>query len=237
MTEKELRLLVRRQILERFESKKDYLLREQKEEKVDPEIEKAAKELSGLDNLMISLIKGSVTKENDKKKDESISAIAGLVIGLPGLIELLGKMAKLLAKGLNKVTKSKKFDEEKEGKTFEHAAHALHKKYISWLKPVAKLAFKKAVGKDEKKAEVYAQVLYAVLLAVVAGHALIGAGVGIAHGFEELGHTFHTAYEAAHGAHAGYETTSMANALKAALAAVGEREAAAEIATAAASMS
>ena len=209
------------------------LLEQSKKEDLD--VEKAVDQLNDLDNAMKDLIKGSVKKEKSNKDDsgvkktESLSMVAGLAIGLPGLLELLGKMAKLLAKGLNKITGSKNFDEKKEGKTFEHAAHSLHKKYISWLKPIAKLAFKKQVGKDEKKAELYAQVMYAVLLAAVATHAMAGAAQGAVHGFKEMGHIFHTAFEAAHSSHAGVETVSIVNAMKAALIALGETEAANEI--------
>lgn len=258
MTEQELRESVRYQILQNFHEKKSIFmnrideknsitlnelrsmvrrelvnrLKEGEEKKVDSEVVDATDELNNLDADMKSLIKGSVKKEKGDKKTEQVSAILGLVMGLPGLLELLSKMSKLLAKGLNKVTKNKNFDEKKEGATFEHAAHSLHKKYISWLKPVAKLAFKKRIGKDEKKAEIYAQVMYAVILAVVAGHALVGAGTGLLHGFEEMGHAFHAAFEAAHGVHAGTEVTSIGNAMRAALAAVGETEAAQEFTSA-----
>ena len=233
MTENELREIIREQILTRFHTKKSRLVEAtEKDDEVDSDVQQAVDQLKGLDASMVSLIKGSVKKDKNVKKTEQASLIAGLVIGLPGLLELLSKMAKLLAKGMNKVTKNKHFDEKKEGETFEHAAHALHKKYIGWLKPVVKIAFKKYVGKDEKKAEIYAQVLYAVLLAVVAGHALTGAGTGITHGFKEMGHFFHVAYEAAHGTHVSFEVAKIASAMKAALAAVGEAQAAREIAAA-----
>jgi hypothetical protein len=257
MTEQELRESVRRQILQNFHENKDALLRKNEkrstislnelrsivrselvkrlkegEDKNSSDTETAAEELDSLDSTMKGLIQ-STLQSGEKKKDESLTAMAaGLAIGLPGLLELMSKMAKLLAKGLNKVTKSNKFDPEKEGKTFEHAAHNLHHKYIGWLKPVVKVAFKKQIAGDDKKAEIYAQVVYAVLLATIATHALVGAGTGLMHGAKELGQVFHTAYEAAHGTHAGVETVQIGSALRAAFAAVGEKAAAQEIASA-----
>ena len=231
ITLSELRKLVRSELIKR--------LHEQKSTKPDPEVVDAAEELEDLDSVAQGLIGSELQKmqqaaeKGGKKKTEAIGTIITLAIAAPGLLGLLSKLAKLISKGLKKVTGSKNFDPEKEGETFEHAAHALHKKYISWLKPVVKVAFKKYIKGDEEKAEIYAQVLYAVILAGVSTHAAFGAGQAIAHSFHDIGNAFHAAYEAAHSTHVGLEATEMGNAMRAALAAVGEKEAATELTSAA----
>lgn len=257
MTEKELRENVRRQILQNFHENKrtatvvtannklsltelrtivrQELVKRLNEQKSDADLKSAAEMMNDLDPAVKNTIVASLQdiKKSGKKKDEALGTTAvTLALAAPGLLSLMSKLAKLVAKGLQKITKSKKFDPDNEGKTFEHAAHSLHKKYIKWLTPVVKVVFKKQIAGDDKKAEVYAQVVYAVLLAGVAAHAFAGAGAGIMHGLEDMGHIFHTAYEAAHGAHVGLEVGQMGSGIRAALAAIGEKQAASEIASA-----
>lgn len=261
MTERELRENVRKQILQNFHENKDSFIKrkdttislselrtivrselikrlnEEKEESSKDE-EEAAEELDGLDAAMQNLIKTGMQniQNSSKKKDEALGTVISLAVAAPGFLSLMSGAAKLIAKGFNKITKSKKFDPEQEGKTFEHAAHHLHEKYIKWLKPVVKMVFKKQIAGDEKKAEIYAQVVYAVILAAVATHALGGAASGVMESIKGLGDIAHTAYEAAHGMHVTMEVNQMAAGVRAALAAIGEKEAARELATAAASM-
>lgn len=259
MTEHELRSNVRRQIILNFHENKDHLaarendkvsllevrrqvrkellrrLNEEAEAPDDADVEMAAEKLDGLDSLVKGIIGTGLQKiqkgpdSDGKKKTEAIGTVVTFALAAPGLLDLMSKLAKLIAKGLQKVTKSKKFDPEQEGKTFEHAAHHLHHKYIKWLVPVVKVVFKKQIAGDQKKAEIYAEVLYAVILAAIAGHAIMGAGAGILEGLKNMGHIFHTAYEAAHGAHVGLEVSQMGSGIRAALAAIGEKEAAAEL--------
>ena len=253
MTEQELRSNVRRQIILNFEENKKMLservgikntitlselrsivrselvrrLREA-DEKQDPEVEKAVDQMVTLNSQMAAIASQFEQPQNDvgdegKKKSESLFATGvGLLIGLPGLFHVMSKMASFAAKTFNKI--GGKFDPEKEGETFHHWAEKTHKFYIdSILTPIVKKAFKKQIGKDEKKARVYAEVLYAVLLASVAIHA--GVEIVSHTSFSSLGGVIQTAYEAAHGAEAGLTSTSMLARLRAAFDAVNEIQA------------
>ena len=262
MTEQELRESVRRHILQNFEENKKTLtesidvknsitlnelrslvrrelirrLREA-EEKQDPEVEKVVDQMAALNSQMAAIASQVKQSQDDagdegKKKSESLVATGvGLLIGLPGLFHVMSKMASLAAKLFNKV--GGKFDPEKEGETFHHWAEKTHKFYIdSILTPIVKKVFKKQIGKNEKKARIYAEVLYAVLLAAVAVHA--GVEIYSHTSFSSLGGIVQTAYEAAHGAETGLTSTRMMAGLRAAFAAINEVQAVEAIQVAAA---
>lgn len=246
MTEKELRLKVRKQILNNFQENKKSIvesftgdkitvkelrsivrteilkrLREQKES-IDPDVKSAVDELTAMNAQMASLAAAEISKkepEVEKKSESLVATGVGLLIGLPGLFHVMSKMASLAAKTFNKI--GGKFDPEKEGETFHHWADKTHEFYIGKiLTPIVKRVFKKQIKKNEKKARVYAEVLYAVLLAAVAVHA--GIEIFSHTSFSSLGGVVQTAYEAAHGAETGLTSTRMLTGLRAAFAAINE---------------
>ena len=262
MTEQELRESVRRQILQNFEENKKTLIESasiknsitlkelrsivrselvrrlrEADEKQDPEVEKAVDQMASLNSQMAAMAQQAVQsqdksdKEGKKKSESLVATGVGLLIGLPGLFHVMSKMASLAAKTFNKI--GGKFDPEKEGETFHHWAEKTHKFYIdSILTPIVKKVFKKQIGKDEKKARIYAEVLYAVLLAAVAVHA--GVEIVSHTSFSSLGGAVQTAYEAAHGAETGLTSTRMLAGLRAAFAAINEVQAVEAIQVAAA---
>jgi hypothetical protein len=241
MTENELRSMVKSQIIEGFKRKQQdsavslpeirLLVREELKKRIneskkapDADVKKAVDQMAALNSQMAAVVKQAVSK----KKSESLAATAaGLLLGLPGLLHLMSKMASFLAKALNKFGGN--FDPEKEGETFHHWSEKTHKFYIdSVLVPIAKKVFKKKIGNDEKKARIYGEVLYAVLLAAVAVH----AGIEVVKSFSQMGSVVQVAYEAAHGAETGLTSSRMAAGVRAAFAAVNELDAIESIKTA-----
>lgn len=192
-------------------------LLEQAAEKPSEEVTDAADQMASLNSQMQGLV-GDTLSATDKKKDESVAAMAvGLLVGLPGLLHLMSKMASLAAKMLNKV--GAKLDPKKEGETFHHWAAKMRTFYVqTLLVPVVKRIFKKQVGDNPKKAIMYAEVLYAVLLAAVA----INAGVELVSHAMAGGADFVIAYEAAHSAETGLSSVGIMNGLRAGFAAIGE---------------
>jgi hypothetical protein len=263
MTECQLRENVRRQILQNFEENKKTLIESastknsitltelrsivrselikrlhEADEKQDPEVEKAVDQMTTLNSQMAAIAsqieQPDDTEGESKKKSESlVVAGAGLLIGLPGLFHVMSKMASLAAKMFNKV--GSKFDPEKEGETFHRWAEKTHNFYIdSILKPIVKKVFKKQIEKDEKKARIYAEVAYAVLLAAVAIHA--GIEIVSHMSFSSMGGAVQAAYEAAHGAETGLTSARMLAGLRAAFAAISEMQAVEAIQTTAAAV-
>jgi hypothetical protein len=226
MTESELRHLVREQILFRFDGKKIHLIEQSAKptsprKKPDPEVQKAVDQLVAMNAQMSSLAADAAKGDEKEKKTEVIGTVVGLAIGLPGLFHAMAKMASLAARMFNKV--GGKFDPEKEGETFHHWSTATKNFYIDkLLTPIVKRVFKKQIAGNAKKARIYAEVVYAVLLAAVAVHAGIEIATHGAHAFQSLGDVAKTAFEAAHGAETGLSSAGMISGLRAAFAAVGE---------------
>lgn len=221
MTENELRQLVREQILTRFNEKR---LTEQVSEKTEPDVQKAVDQLIAMNSQMSSLVGDTIKNEDKDKKIEVVGVIAGLAISLPGLFHLMSKMASFAAKMFNKVGGN--FDPEKEGDTFHRWEKATKDFYIDkLLTPVVKRVFKKQIAGNPKKARIYAEVVYAVLLAAVAVHAGIEIVTHGVHAFQSLSGVTKTAFEAAHGTKMGLSSAGMVNGLRAAFAAIGEADA------------
>jgi len=221
MKEQELRALIRESIIERFKVKSKLI-----KENADSQDEEILHDLtsmhSAIEKLAASVMSNAKSTDN-KKQTESVAMTAGgVLLGLPGLLEMMAKLAKVIRKKLNKY-KETGVTEEEEGKTFEKWAHTTHKFYIDRIfSPIVKVIFKKYVGNDPKKVKTYATVLYAVILAAVAGDAVGTAGAHAWHGLKDLGHTFNTAYEALHGFHGVIDATKMSHAIMTAFEVIGE---------------
>ena len=255
MTEQELRESVRAQILQNFENNKQSLIEGSRQkgtislhelrllvrkellrklteqaETAEPDVDAAVDQLISLNPQMMAIVAPMLKgEEESKKKSESLVGMGvGLLIGLPGLFHVMAKMASFLAKMLNKIGGN--FDAKKEGKTFASWSKKTKKFYVnSIIKPVVKRVFKEQIKGDAKKATVYAEVVYGVLLAAVAVHAgyeLVSQGFT---GLSSLGNTVKMAFEAAHGAETGLTSAGMMNGLRAAFTAVGETSAVAAL--------
>ena len=254
MTEQELRESVRRQIIQNFHENKDNFTQKEhdkvslkelrslvrselikrlneKNEKIDSEVQDAVDKLAAMNSQIASIASSEMSKDagdSEKKTESLVGLTAGLVIGLPGLLHVMSKAASLVAKGFNKLGGN--FDEKKEGETFHHWSKKTKEFYIDKiLKPIVKRVFKAQIKGNEKKAQMYAEVVYAVLLAgiaLTAGIEIVSHGV---EGFSSFSSTVKTAYEAAHGAETGLTSAGMLNGLRAAFSAVGEAGAVAAI--------
>jgi len=115
--------------------------------------------------------------------NEALGAIAiiGAILAAPKVVELLTKGLSAVIKAFKKIFKPKqaKTEEEQEGvaQTIVEFTHKWHKAYIKGIKGVLKVSgmFKKVGITDEAQQQKAAEIVYYVIIAIMAFHAGVGA--------------------------------------------------------------
>ena len=218
---------------------KDKFLFEQSENDDQGEVnDEALKSLEDLNSEVMSMAQAaareaekiSKEKQGEQPKNEGVGLfIAGLALGIPGILNLAAKLARKIRAEINLIqwgsadAIAKQGDKvinvptKEEGATLDKWAENTHHFYIKALSLPA-VPF---VGKE--RAKKFGVALYATLLAGIAIASLGTASVEAYHGLKTAVEGFGAAYEAAHGAHAGLEAAELAAPLRAALLALGEK--------------
>jgi len=167
-------------------------------------------------------------EQSKAELNEALGAIAiiGAILAAPKVVELLTKGLSAIIKAFKKIFKPKqaKTEEEQEGvaHTIIEFTHKWHKAYITGIKWILKVSgmYKKVGITDETQQQKAAEVVYYVIIALMAIHAGVGAYnaiqgaiAGSAHGgsfslaaFEAAMASVKTAEVAEFGAKLGLET-------------------------------
>ena len=136
----------------------------------NPEIEKLAKE------CYIRTKSRALNESHHKQliKEEPILLAIGIVMAVPKLMEIIGKVTKIVSKALG--------GEGKAGEKLEHVGHALHETYLKAIVQLLKgmVWIKNQISKNKTNVpdELYvkiAKVIYLVVVATLGGVSAMGA--------------------------------------------------------------